>query len=60
MNIENMSNYIFSNIKQRVKSKDALDAHEAVLQLDAHQRYKIFKQSAEFSLKHKWNCTAMK
>jgi hypothetical protein len=60
MNIEKMSDYIFSSIAQRVKSKDALNAHEAVMQLDASQRYKIFRQSAELSLKHNWNCPAMK
>lgn len=60
MNIKNMSNYIFSSIKQRVKSKDALDSHEAVMQLDASKRYSIFKKSAELSLNHRWNCPAMK
>lgn len=59
MDLEQMSNYIFSNVAQRVKSKDALDAHEAIMQLDASKRYKIFKQSAEMSLKHKWDCPTM-
>ena len=60
MNIEQMSDYIFSSVAQRVKSNDALDAHEAVMQLDASRRYNIFKQSAELSLKHNWDCPAMK
>jgi hypothetical protein len=60
MNTEQLSDYIFSNVAERVKSKDALEAHEAVMQLDSSQRYEIFKQSAEFSLKHNWDCEAMK
>ena len=60
MNIDQLSDYIFSNIEQHVKSKDALDAHEAVMQLDASQRYEIFKQAAQLSLKHSWDCPAMK
>lgn len=60
MNIEQMSGYIFSNVAQRVKSKDALDAHESVMQLKALQRYKIFKKTAVMSLKHNWDCPAMK
>jgi len=59
MNIEQLSDYIFSNVNERVKSKDALESHEAVMQLDSSQRYKIFKQSAELSLKHNWDCEAM-
>ena len=60
MNIDQLSGYIFSNVEHHVKSKDALDAHEAVMQLDASQRYKIFKQAAQLSLNHSWNCPAMK
>lgn len=59
MNIEQLSDYIFSNVAQRVKSKDALEAHEAVMQVDQTKRYQIFKQSAELVLKHPWNCEAM-
>ena len=60
MNIEQLSDYIFSNVTQRVKSKDALEAHQAVMQLDSSKRYEIFKQSAELSLNHIWDCEAMK
>jgi hypothetical protein len=59
MNIEQLSDYIFSNVAQRVKSRNALDAHEAVMQVEPVQRYNIFKQSAELALKHPWNCAAM-
>lgn len=60
MSIKNTSQYIFSNIAQRVKSKKAIEAHEAVMQLDSSQRYKVFKQSAKITLKHDWSCPAMK
>ena len=55
-----LSNYIFENIKNRVTSKDALEAHSAVFNLGVDKRFSIFKQSAEYSLKHKWECAAVK
>lgn len=55
-----LSTYIFENIKNRVKLKDALEAHEAVFNLGADKRFIIFKKSAEYSLKRKWECAAVK
>lgn len=57
---EKLSTYIFENIKNRVNTKDALEAHDAVFNLGADKRFKIFKESAEYSLKHKWDCVAVK
>lgn len=59
MTKDQLSKYIFSNIKNRVTSKDALEAHEAVFQLDPPKRYDIFKQSAKYSLKHHWHCASV-
>lgn len=60
MTKEQLSDYIFDNIKNRVNLADALDAHNAIFNLEPAKRYSIFKQSAEFSLKHSWDCEAMK
>jgi len=54
-----LSDYIFENIKNRITSKDALEAHEAVFNLSVDKRFSVFKQSAEYSLKQKWECTAV-
>jgi len=54
-----LNDYIFKNIKNRVASKDALEAHSAVFNLGVDKRFSIFKQSAEYSLKHKWECAAV-
>lgn len=60
MTKEQLSDYIFSNVDKRVKSKDALEAHSAVFNLEPAKRYPIFKASAEYSLKQKWGCPAIK
>ena len=60
MKKEDLNSYIFDNVKNRVTSKDALEAHSAVFNLGVDKRFSIFKQSAEYSLKHKWDCAAMK
>ena len=60
MTKEHLSNYIFDNVENRVKSSDALEAHTAVFNLEPTKRYPIFKESAEYSLKQKWDCDAIK
>ncbi len=60
MSKEKLSDYIFTNIKNRVSLKDALSVYSAGLGLDPEKRYPIFKESAEYSLKHSWDCPAMK
>jgi len=55
-----LSDYIFDNIKNRVSSKDALDAHAAVFNLGVDKRFAIFKEIVESSLNHKWECAAVK
>ncbi len=54
------SKYIFNNVKERVSSVDALQAHAAVMQAMGDKRYSLFKESAEHVLKRSWNCDAMK
>jgi len=56
---EQLSEYVFSNVKSRVKVKDALDAHASVFFGDPSERYSLFKKGAEMSLKHSWDCPAM-
>ena len=60
MTKEQLNNYIFDNVENRVKSKDAIEAHTAVFNLEPKKRYPIFKESAEYSLKKKWECDAVK
>ena len=57
---EQLSDYIFNNVKQRVNVKEALEVHDMIFQLAPAERYKIFKQSAELSLKRSWDCPAVK
>jgi len=54
-----LNDYIENNIEKRVRSVDALNTHDAVFQVKLNERYSIFKQSAEFSLKQPWSCEAM-
>lgn len=60
MDIQTASQYVFDNISKRVKSKNALITHEAVMEAMHDQRYIIFKESAEHYIKSSWNCKAMK
>jgi len=55
-----ISDYIQNNIKARVQPGDAIDVHDALYQLDPAERYSVFRQSAEASLKRSWNCNAVK
>ena len=59
MKKEQLSDYIFNNVKNRVNVQDALDVHDAIFQLAPAERYGIFKQSAEMSLKRNWDCPAV-
>ena len=60
MSIDVLSSYIFNNIKKRVSSRDALEAHDAVMNADSFTRYTLFKGSAEHTLKRTWDCIPMK
>lgn len=57
---EQLSEYVFDNVAARVSNSDALDAHGSIFQLDPAERYSIFKQAAEMSLKRSWDCAAVK
>ena len=59
MKKEQLSDYIFKNVKKRVNNKDALEVHDIIFQLAPEERYKIFKKSAEMSLKRSWDCLAV-
>lgn len=60
MSINVLSSYIFNNIKKRVSSNDALEAHDVVMNTDSITRYTLFKGSAEYTLKRPWDCLPMK
>lgn len=60
MGKEQLSAYVFDNVRSRVNVKDAIQAHSAIFNLAPEERYPIFKQSAELSLKRSWDCKAMK
>ena len=59
MTIEILSKYIFDNVKERIHSKEALEAHAAVMYVGKKSRYNLFQDSAEHTLKQNWNCEAM-
>lgn len=60
MTKDQLADYIYNNIAKRVKDKDAVTAHSIIPQVNPPERYKIFKESAEYSLKQKWDCAAIK
>lgn len=60
MPFQQLNNYIFDNVKDRVRVQDALDAHDAIIDASADVRYKIFKENVEDLLKRRWDCEAMK
>ena len=60
MKKEDLNTYIFDNVKSRITSKDAPEAHNAAFNLGIDKRFSVFKQSAEYSLKQKWECAAVK
>jgi hypothetical protein len=60
MTKQQLSDYVNNNIAERVSDKDAFTTHSIIFQVSPDERYKIFKESAEHSLKRKWNCAAMK
>jgi hypothetical protein len=59
MPIGTLSNYVLENIKKRVRSEDAREAHQAILHAAPPTRYGLFKSSAEHTLGHNWDCKAM-
>lgn len=57
---EQKAEYVDNNIRQRVFSVDAIQAYVAVAQADPAEKYALFKQAAEYSLKRSWDCEALK
>jgi len=51
--------YITDNINKRVKQGDAHEAFNALVNAMPSERYSLFKQTAEASLKHAWDCPDM-
>jgi len=60
MTKEQLGDYINNNVATRVSDKDAITTHSIIPQVSPSDRYQIFKESAEISLKRKWDCTSMK
>ncbi len=59
MSKQDLNDYIFNNIAKRVYSPDALETHSIIFQVPSKERYVIFKQAAEASLKQNWDCAPM-
>ena len=57
---QQLSDYLNDNVAKRVSDKDALALHDVIPQVSPSERYKIFKESVEMSLKTTWDCAAMK
>lgn len=57
---QQLSDYLNDNVAKRVSNKDALALHDVIPQVSPSERYKIFKESVEISLKTTWDCSAMK
>ena len=60
MSNEQKNDYINDNVAKRINEKDAVTTHSIIYQVTPSERYSIFKESAETSLKKSWNCSAMK
>jgi len=60
MQKKQLNNYINNNIAKRISDKDAVTTHSIIFQVAPPERYKIFKESAEYSLKREWDCASMK
>ena len=56
---EQLSEYIFDNVKKRVTLPEAIEAHGSVFHLDPKKRYSIFKKAAEITLNKTWDCPAI-
>ena len=53
-------NAINDLIKKNVFDIDAISAFTSVAQANPEDKYSLFKQSAEYSLKREWDCTLIK
>jgi len=53
-------NTVHDLIKKNVFDVDAITAFTAVASANPDDKYSLFKQSAEYSLKREWNCTLIK
>jgi len=63
LNPEELGNYIASeldNMGKQFASKEVKEVYHALFNVSPSQRYKLFKESAETTLKRNWNCQAMK
>lgn len=63
LNPEELGNYIateLDNMDEQVASKDVKEVYHALFNVNPGQRYSLFKQSAETTLKRSWDCPAMK
>ena len=56
---QKLSEYIDENVRKRINSIDAIEVYSIILQVDPKERYALFKQSAEYSLKREWDCSAI-
>ena len=63
LNPEELGNYIateLENMGDQLASKEVKEVYHALFNVNPTQRYSLFKQSAEITLKRNWDCQAMK
>lgn len=60
MTIKDKLYLINEKVTKQVKFSDALQVYSAVASADPKEKYKLFKESAEYVLKREWNCSIMK
>jgi len=63
LNPEELGNYIateLDNMDDQTALKEAKEVYHALFNVNPAQRYSLFKQSAETTLKRNWDCQAMK
>ena len=63
LNPEELGNHIatkLDNMEDQFASKEVKEVYHALFNVSPNQRYKLFKQSAETTLKRNWHCQVMK
>lgn len=63
MSPEELGNYIAGELEgmgDQPALKDVKEVYHALFNVDPAERYSLFKESAESTLKRNWNCEAMR
>jgi len=55
-----MDRYVRETLPSRVQSQDITDAYDAILLVNADDRYYVFQEAAQSNTGAKWDCPALK